>query len=61
MGRCFWDTITIATGCEPVSNLGRQMIGPVVRNFADELILVPFRIDLRIHALGNDICEVLLR
>jgi hypothetical protein len=36
------------------------MIGPLVRNFAEKLILVPLGIDLRIHALGNDIRKVVL-
>jgi hypothetical protein len=36
------------------------MIGLVVRDFAEEMLLVPLRIDLCIRAFGNDIRKVLV-
>ena len=56
MGRCLRDTIAVATGCEPVSNLDSRIIGHVNRDFAEKLILVPFTVDLCIHVLGYDNC-----
>ena len=32
----------------------------MVRDFAEELILVPFSVDLCIHALGDDIRKVVV-
>ncbi len=58
-GRCLQqDTIANSTGCEPVSNLDGRMIGPAIRDLAEELILVSFRIDLCIYILSDDICKV---
>jgi hypothetical protein len=34
------------------------MIGPVICDLVEELILISFRIDLCIHVLGDDICAV---
>ncbi len=55
-----WNTVSVLTCDVSVCNLNRRVVGPVVGDFAQQLMPISSRVNLCIHALCNHICKEVL-